>query len=257
MTQGLSQPSDARTHDQIRADVLVDLLLGSGAAEPALPMDHRTPGVAPPSDHPTAHPPEPADADRGRAGGVPPDPVPPIAPVTGAPHPAPEPRPEINVVVTLETLLALSEDPAVVTGLGPIAPDVARELAADGRWRAWITNTAGVVTSTSSHTYTPSARLARLVRAREPYCRMPGCRHPAANCDLDHAIPYPLGPTAAANLGPLCRRHHNLKTHLDWHLEPTQTHATPGTPKATGTPGWRWRTPAGITITDDAALPLE
>lgn len=32
-------------------------------------------------------------------------------------------------------------------------------------------------------------------------------------CDLDRQVPRPDGPTNAANLRGLCRRHHNIKTH--------------------------------------------
>jgi hypothetical protein len=35
---------------------------------------------------------------------------------------------------------------------------------------------------------------------------------PATNCDIDHTIAYPCGPTQASNLKCLCRRHHLLKT---------------------------------------------
>jgi len=40
-------------------------------------------------------------------------------------------------------------------------------------------------------------------------------------CDLGHTIPYDRtgpGPTTHSNLGPLCRRHHRLKTHGGWTL---------------------------------------
>ena len=147
---------------------------------------------------------------------------------------------EIQVVVKLETLLGLSEDPAVVAGMGPIPAGIARELAADGKWRAWITNTAGTIVTTSSRGYTPSAGLARLIRAREPYCRMPGCQRPATKCDLDHAVPWPQGRTTAENLGPLCRRHHNLKTHHGWKLDLVPPNPPPGPspgPPSTPTPG--------------------
>ena len=43
-------------------------------------------------------------------------------------------------------------------------------------------------------------------------CRFPGCDVPATNCDVDHTIPYPAGPTQASNLKCVCRRHHLLKT---------------------------------------------
>jgi len=60
--------------------------------------------------------------------------------------------------------------------------------------------------------YRPSKKLADFVRCRDLTCRFPGCRVPATNCDLDHTIPWPCGPTAASNLKCLCRRHHLLKT---------------------------------------------
>ncbi|MDZ4248640.1 MAG: DUF222 domain-containing protein, partial [Candidatus Nanopelagicales bacterium] len=163
---------------------------------------------------------------------------------------------EVNVVVGLDTLLGLAEDPGDVTGLGPVPAAVARELAADGTWRAWVRDAASsTVISTGSRTYTPGAALARLVRAREPYCRHPGCRRQSQACDLDHALPWPKGATTAENLGPLCRRHHRLKTHHGWDLDPGLD-PDPGPDPKTGqdgnaaAAGWTWRTPAGITITD-------
>lgn len=64
--------------------------------------------------------------------------------------------------------------------------------------------------------YTPSAALARFVRCRDLTCRFPGCDAPADACDLDHTIPYPVGPTCASNLACLCRKHHLLKTFWGW-----------------------------------------
>lgn len=69
--------------------------------------------------------------------------------------------------------------------------------------------------------YRPSARLARFVRARDLTCRFPGCTMAAEYCDIDHVIPYPLGPTHPSNLACLCRKHHHLKTFWtgNWELE--------------------------------------
>jgi hypothetical protein len=64
--------------------------------------------------------------------------------------------------------------------------------------------------------YRPSAGLARFVRCRDLTCRFPGCDQPADRCDLDHTIPYPVGPTCASNLSCLCRKHHLLKTFWGW-----------------------------------------
>ena len=60
--------------------------------------------------------------------------------------------------------------------------------------------------------YIPSAVLATFVRCRDLTCRFPGCDAPADVCDVDHTIPYPVGPTQAANLKCLCRKHHLHKT---------------------------------------------
>ncbi len=145
---------------------------------------------------------------------------------------------EVSVIIDAAALLGLAEGVAEVPGMGPLPVDAVRALAADSRWRAWIRDAAGTITATGTRTYQPSEALARLVRAREPHCRMPGCRRPAAACDLDHAIPWPAGPTTAWNLGPLCRRHHIQKTHAGWDL------------RAEDPARQTWTTPAGATITD-------
>ncbi len=60
--------------------------------------------------------------------------------------------------------------------------------------------------------YRPSAKLAEFVRIRDMTCRFPGCDQPTEFCDIDHTLPYPLGPTHPSNLKCLCRKHHLLKT---------------------------------------------
>ena len=60
--------------------------------------------------------------------------------------------------------------------------------------------------------YAPSAALAEFVRCRDLTCRFPYCDVPADRCDIDHTVPYPLGPTHASNLKCMCRANHLLKT---------------------------------------------
>src|ERR1700736_5115891 len=44
------------------------------------------------------------------------------------------------------------------------------------------------------------------------------CPPPAADCDVDHTIPYAEGgPTHASNLKCYCRTHHLVKTFWGWH----------------------------------------
>ena len=120
------------------------------------------------------------------------------------------------------------------------SPPTSPALAAQGRWRLLLADAGGLVTAVSSRTYTPSAAVARLVRAREATCRWPGCTRSSESCDLDHTIAYPDGATTPANLGLLCRRHHNLKTHHGYVLtnlpHPTTANENPGT-TTTGPPG--------------------
>jgi hypothetical protein len=60
--------------------------------------------------------------------------------------------------------------------------------------------------------YTPSAALAAFVRCRDMTCRFPFCDVPATDADIDHTVPWPLGPTHASNNKCLCRLHHLIKT---------------------------------------------
>jgi len=60
--------------------------------------------------------------------------------------------------------------------------------------------------------YRPSRALADFVRCRDLTCRWPGCDKPAYSCDLDHTVPWPVGPTHASNIKCYCRFHHLLKT---------------------------------------------
>jgi Domain of unknown function (DUF222) len=55
--------------------------------------------------------------------------------------------------------------------------------------------------------YHPSRKLAHLIRARSATCTAPGCRRPAARCDLDHTIPWDQGGrTCECWLAPRCKR---------------------------------------------------
>ncbi|WP_163509503.1 HNH endonuclease signature motif containing protein [Fodinicola acaciae] len=58
--------------------------------------------------------------------------------------------------------------------------------------------------------------LADYVRANAPTCIFPCCNRPARSCELDHTVPFPDGPTSADNLKPLCKYHHEAKTHHGW-----------------------------------------
>ncbi|MCK0175693.1 HNH endonuclease signature motif containing protein [Mycolicibacterium sp. F2034L] len=106
--------------------------------------------------------------------------------------------------------------------------------------------------------YRPSAKLAAFVRARDLFCRFPGCDVPAARCDIDHVVPWPYGPTHASNLHCKCRTHHLGKTFWDgWsnqqHPDGTIIWTTPAGKRYTTTPGSRLFFPHWNTTT--AQLP--
>jgi Domain of unknown function (DUF222) len=61
----------------------------------------------------------------------------------------------------------------------------------------------------------PSVALARLVDVRDQRCAGPGCCVPSGLTDRDHLVPWPVGPTSAANLNLYSRRCHRAK-HTGW-----------------------------------------
>ena len=125
------------------------------------------------------------------------------------------------VVIDLATLLRLADHPGQVPGYGAVPAELAREMAADRDWVRWTIDPAtGDLLDTGADTYRPGDRLARYIRAREQVCGFPGCGTRAERCELDHTREFDRGGrTVRANLGPLCRAHHNAKTHGGWRLD--------------------------------------
>jgi hypothetical protein len=65
----------------------------------------------------------------------------------------------------------------------------------------------------------PGRRLRRRVQTRLPRCLFPGCRRPAADCQLDHRHEHGRGgATDEHNMGPACAHDHQLKTSRGWRL---------------------------------------
>jgi len=129
----------------------------------------------------------------------------------------------VDVTVAASTLLGLDDEPGHLDGYGPVPATTARALAEDGVWRRIVTDPlSGAVLDYGRTRYRPPTALAEHVRVRDRHCAAPGCTIPASRADLDHTVEYhrqvgdppdaPLGTTSADNLGPLCRRHHRLKT---------------------------------------------
>jgi hypothetical protein len=121
-------------------------------------------------------------------------------------------RANLNVTMSITTLLGFDDAPADLAGYGAITAEVAREIATDATWRRLLTDpVTGAVVQVGERSYKPGAVIQRHVQARDGSCRFPGCNRSAETADIDHTVPYPKGNTEPSNLGVLCRRHHRYK----------------------------------------------
>jgi hypothetical protein len=131
-------------------------------------------------------------------------------------------KPLVQVVMPFTTLLGADQQPCELVGHGPITAAHAREIAADATLRRLVNDPAsGVVLDygRSRSRYRPPAGLAEHVRARDAVCRQPICRRRATDGELDHLVPYPHGPTSAANLAAVCSHDHHLKHARGWRVQ--------------------------------------
>lgn len=141
---------------------------------------------------------------------------------------------ELRVTVPASVLAGTSNAPGWLHGYGPITAETVWELAHHSKfWRRLITDPVdGTVLEVSQRR--PSAALREYIHTRTPTCVGVGCARPAESCETDHTIDYAQGgATAAANLGPTCRRHNLIKLEGGWTLaQPKPGH-------------YVWTTPAG------------
>lgn len=197
---------DPRTKAQRRIDAMI--ALAQGHTNLACECDECL--------HPEPPPDGAADGEPASA-----DPAAPADPgeddgTTGSTEPAssatPTPRPTFHIVVNLSTLLGHDDDPAFLDGHGVIDADTARTLLAEAH-RSYVHTDHGG-SARSALRYTPSRKLAELIRCGELGCTFPGCNNPAWLADLDHTMPHGKrgGRTERRNIKPLCRFHHRMKT---------------------------------------------
>lgn len=188
-----------RTNDQLRADALVDLLLGPIGAAGATP------------DSPGTGVPVGGGGDGSGAGCAD------SASETGV-----QIRPHITVLAPLNPA---GEPEVYLPRGGPEAIDalialLARSVGATIQVPETEPGTAD--SPTGARRYRLSTELIRRIRLRDGTCRHPGCSVPADDCDVDHARPFDHsdpgrgGLTVESNLMCLCRRHHRFKTFHGW-----------------------------------------
>ncbi|GAB2552994.1 HNH endonuclease signature motif containing protein [Leucobacter ruminantium] len=192
---GIDGGARGRSRDQLRADVLADMLLASD--------EHRLFAG------------DTSEAIKARV-----QLIVPVTAVPGATGVSGTTGVTITTAVTGTTAPTAPEPVCELSGYGPIDSGTARGIAAAASaWsRAGVDASTGVVIGVDR--YRPSEQLRRLLGARDRRCRFPGCRVPAGRCDLDHTVDAARGgPTSSENLAHLCRGHHTLKHHSEWRVE--------------------------------------
>ncbi len=153
----------------------------------------------------------------------------------------------IAVNISVDLTVPITElDSKLNTGLGAglggdsIGCDFRQLLADPGvKVFAWpvAINEAGHVLDVGRKRYQITGSLRRLIITRDGTCRFPGCNAAATRCQIDHVIAWEDGGRSdVGNLGMLCVRHHQLKTHGGWQL----THSKPDG-------SCTWRSPQGLT----------
>ncbi|MCQ1957906.1 DUF222 domain-containing protein [Arthrobacter sp. zg-Y826] len=208
--RGEQAAGDGRSTDQLRADILAQLLMGG------LSSTHvRNMGGASRAGGATGTGSSPADGGDGSGA---------VADESGTggngsgPDEVIVPRAEIMVLINAETLFGADDQPAELHGYGPISAEAARRLARNAAgWTGLAQDPqTGEILGVGRRRKVP-AGLRRWLRARDGTCRFPGCRVSTANADVDHTVDWARGgPTDHGNLEHLCRRHHRFKTLGYW-----------------------------------------
>ncbi|WP_415856325.1 DUF222 domain-containing protein [Sinomonas sp. G460-2] len=212
ISRSLQSPEEHRTINQLRADVLADLLGSDASATAGIgSIEAVTTGDALPSP--------------GPRGGV---------------------RTELIVTVPARTLSGDSDSPGEIVGYGAIDASAARILASEAAtWtRLFVDPEDGVPLALGRRRYTPTLAMRRFLGARDRTCRFPGCDKPAAAAEADHTREWAEGGTTEAdNLALLCAQHHRLKTVGHWDVRHVRSSAPPGGPVPPGT--LEWKAPSG------------
>ena len=155
----------------------------------------------------------------------------------------PKLRANIDIVIDFAALLGLQESMGLVSS-GSRAPLSAptceiRDLISripDITIRRLVTDPlTNNLLDLGRRRYVPSKALRDFITVRDQFCRFPGCQASARRGHIDHANPWSQGGrTDRGNLGSLCVRHHQLKTHGGWRILESGVDGS-----AT------WRTPSG------------
>jgi hypothetical protein len=162
----------------------------------------------------------------------------------------PRARTEILVIINAETLFGADDRPAELLGYGPLSPETARRMARKAaRWTPAERDPDTEEILRIGRSRKPAAGLKRFLRARDGTCRFPGCRANAVISEIDHTKPWAQGgATDHDNLEHLCRRHHMFKTEGFWKAH----QPSPGVIEWTSPGGRRYRTEPHLTLAPDS-----
>ncbi len=203
---------DERSRDQFMADELVARLTNAptnppaGVADPAVPGSSATAGSASgtaASDNAASEPAKPTGCD-----------------AYGAPH-GPGGSIDLQLVMTDRALLGGDDEPAHITGYGPIPAALARHLIGS----SWATKTflrrlftdpdTGQLVAMDSRARIFPEGTRRFLIARDQICRTPWCDAPIRH--IDHITPAARGgPTGIGNGQGLCANCNYTKQSPGW-----------------------------------------
>jgi Domain of unknown function (DUF222)/HNH endonuclease len=130
----------------------------------------------------------------------------------------------VEVVVDYDTLAGnpltdLDSLRCEIEGFGSIARITAERLVCDCALARIVVKGRSEIVDYGRRTRTIPRRFRRLIRLRDQHCQYPGCRAPAAWCDVHHLIHWLRGgETNLENCALLCRRHHVAVHEGGWKL---------------------------------------
>jgi hypothetical protein len=119
-------------------------------------------------------------------------------------------KPTLLIGCTAETIAGLSDEPGWTAHGDRIPADVIRHLAETAILRR-IVAAGNAIIDLGTKVRLISDHQYQALMMRDGGCRYPGCSIPAAWCEADHLIPFPLGPTDERNLALWCSFHHHDK----------------------------------------------
>ncbi|WP_269938220.1 HNH endonuclease signature motif containing protein [Arthrobacter sp. HY1533] len=162
------------------------------------------------------------------------------------------------LLVPALSLLGFTDEPAWMSGAGPISIEVAKYLTANAPsfYRVLVDPISNQPLDAAPDVHRLTQAMKTRLLIRDEYCVFPGCNARAVNCEDDHIQAFATGGrTILENLEILCSFHHRLKHHgddrtrtggvrTDQSFERQLVHPRAWTPRMTEN-GIEWTSPAG------------